>query len=272
MKIIYFIPVIFLLSCKSIKVKGIENDSTQKLIGKIKQMNVNTFRYAKDTIMFKENKVVFFDMKNKIIKQINYYPKIQEETIFNYKNELLQNTTSKIGKRTRRTEYVYDTNKNIIKYNHFENDTLFFSKISIYDKKNNPLKQTYLHPHPSYKSINSVEVFFYDYKNKVITIKSFDENNKTKNHYLKTYFNKKGLIIKTESFNMNSNNIPSTSSKSEYDNLGNLIKRTNIGVGGKPKQSIEYKNTYDITGNIILREMYFNKKLNVKTMYEITYW
>lgn len=105
-------------------------------------MNINTFHYAKDTVRFKENKVVFFDMKNKIIKQIDSYPKIQEETLFNYKNELLlQNTTSKIENRTRKIEYINDSNKNIIKYNQYENDTLFFTKSSIYDKKNNPIKQ-----------------------------------------------------------------------------------------------------------------------------------
>ena len=116
-----------------------------------------------------------------------------------------------------------------------------------------------------------MEFFYYDYRNKVVTIKIFNENNKTKNHYLKIYFNKKGLIIKTESYNKNSNNIPLESSILEYDKLGNLTKRTTIGVGGKPKQSMEYENTYDIKGNIILREMYLNKELNVKTVYEIIY-
>ena len=65
--------LLIFLSCNSIKIKKLEMDSTQDLIGKIKQIETSTFRYPinkKDTIVHKENSVVFFDERNRIIKQI----------------------------------------------------------------------------------------------------------------------------------------------------------------------------------------------------------
>lgn len=249
-----------------------EMDSTQELIGKVKQIEMNTFRYPineNDTIVHKENSVIFFDEKNRIIKQIDYYLKFIDETDFNYKNDLLENTISKSGKRIRKTEYKYDDKNNIIEYNQLENDTLYFRKNSIYDKKNNPIEQTYFHP--KYKRNNSIEKFTYDYKNRIVNIQSFDENSKPKNHYLKTYFNKKGYIIKTEFIYTNSNKDYSTKSIIEYDRLGNLTKRTSFDKDGKPKESIKSRNIYDEKGNIIVREKYLEEKLIEKTTYKITY-
>lgn len=247
-------------------------DSTQDLIGKIKQVEISTLRYPinkKDTIIQKENSVVYFDVKNRITKQIDYYLKFTDETAFNYKNNLLENTVSKSGKRIIKTEYKYDTKNNIIEYNQLENDTLYFRKTSVYDNKNNPLEQTYFHP--NYKNNNSVEKFTYDYKNRIVNIQSFDENNKPDNHYLKTHFNKKGYIVKTEFIYTNSNKGYSNTSIIEYDKLGNLIRRTSFDRDGKPKESTEYKNTYDDEGNIILREKYLKEELFEKTTYKITY-
>ena len=247
-------------------------DSTQELIGKVKQIEMNTFRYPinkNDTIVHKENSVVFFDEKNRIIKQIDYYLKFIDETDFNYKNDLLENTISKSGKRIRKTEYKYDDKNNIIEYNQLENDTLYFRKNSIYDNKNNPLEQKYFHP--NYKRNNSVEKFTYDYKNRIVNIQSFDENSKPKNHYLKRYFNKKGYIIKTEFIYTNSNKDYSTKSIIEYDKDGNLTKRTVFDKDGKPKESTERRNIYDEKGNIIVREKYLKEKLIEKTTYKITY-
>ena len=247
-------------------------DSTQDLIGKIKQIETSTFRYPinkKDTIVHKENSVVFFDERNRIIKQIDYYQKFIDETDFNYKNNLLENTISKSDKRISKTEYKYDDKNNVIEYSQLENDTLYFKKKSIYDNKKNPIEQTYFHP--KYKSNNSVEKFTYDYKNKIVNIQSFDENNKPRNHYLKTYFNKKGYVIKTEFIYTDSNKGYSNTSIIEYDKLGNLTRRISFDNDGKPKESTEYKNTYDENGNIIIREKYWKEKLIEKTTYKITY-
>lgn len=268
-----FIPILLIfLSCNSIKIKEMEMDSTQDLIGKIKQIEISTFRYPinkEDTVVHKENSVVFFEMENRIIKQMDYFLKFTDETDFNYKNNLLENTISKSGKRIRKTEYKYDDKTNVIEYNQIENDTLFFRKRLIYDNKNNPLEQTYFFP--NYKSHNSVEKFTYDYKNRIVNIQSFDENNKPRNHYLKTYFNKKGYIIKTEFIYTDYNKGVSNTSMIEYDKLGNLTKRTSFDEDEKVEASMEYKNTYDKKGNIILREKYLKDKLIEKTTYKITY-
>ena len=158
---------------------------------------------------------------------------------------------------------------NIIEYNQLENDTLYFRKTSVYDNQNNPLEQTYFHP--NYKSNNSVEKFTYDYKNRTVSIQSFDENSKPRNHYLKTHFNNKGYIIKTEFIYTDSNKGYSNTSIIEYDKLGNLTKRVSFDNDGKPKESTEYKNSYDENGNIIIREKYWKQKLIEKTTYKITY-
>ena len=273
MKKIYFISIIFaFISCNSIKVKETELDTTQDLLGKIKQIEMTTFHYPinnKDTIVRKENSIFLFGMKNILIKQIDYNSKFFDETNFNYKNNLLENTISKIGKRITKTLYKYDHKNNVIEYGQLTNDTLYFKKSSIYDSKNNPIEQTYFHP--NYRSNNSVEKFNYDYKNRTVNIQGFDENNKPNNQYLKNYFDKNGFIIKIEFIYTDSNKGYSSTSKIEYDNLGNLTKRTNFDKDGKLKETIIYKNTYDDKGNIIVREKYLKENLFEKTTYKITY-
>lgn len=273
MKKIIFTTILFLfISCNSIKIKEIESDSTQELIGKVKQIEMNTFHYPinkKDTIIRKEKSVIYFDEKNRITKQIDYYLKFIDETDFNYKNNLLQNTVSKSGEKNHKTEYKYDDKNNIIEYNQIENDTLYFRKTSIYDNKNNPLEHTYFYP--NYKRINSVEKFTYDYKNRIVYIQNLDENNKPENHYLKIHFNKKGYTTKTEFIYRDSNKGYSNASIIEYDKLGNLTKRVSFDNNGKNKKLTEYKNTYDEKGNIITREKYWKEKLIEKTTYKITY-
>ena len=234
MKKIFLIPTFLLfISCNSTKMKGIELDSTQELIGKIKEIEVNTFYYAtykKDTSSIQIKSTVTFDKNNNIIKQIDDYSKFSEETYFNYKKKMLVSTISTSDKRVRRNEYKYDNKNNLVEYNQLENDTLYFSKTTTFDNKNNPLVETYLHP--NFPKNNSTEKFSYDYKKRIATIQSYDENNKPKNHFLRIYFNKKGYTIKTESVN---NKGIFHSSTTEYDKLGNLTQKMVYDSEGKPK-------------------------------------
>jgi hypothetical protein len=273
MKKIFFISVLLIfLSCNSVKIKRIEMDYTQDLIGKIKQIEMSSFRYPtnkKDTVVHEEKSIAFFDKKNKIIKQIDYYPKFIDETYFNYKKDLLESTVSKIDKRSSKIEYKYDDKKNIVEYSQLENDTLYFRKTSVYDKQNNRLEETY--SHPKYKNNNSVDEFTNDYKNRKVTIQSFDENKKPKNYYALTHFNKKGYIIKNELIYTDSKKREPIINTLEYDKRGNLTRRFGLDKDGKPKDVFEYKNTYDEKGNISTREKYSKEKLIEKTVYKITY-
>ncbi len=247
-------------------------DSTQDLIGNIKQIEVNTIDYPinkKDTIVNKEHSIVFFDERNRIIKQIDFYKKFTDETYFNYKNNLLENMISKIDKRIRKTEYKYDNKNNIIEYNELENDTLFFKKTSVYDNKNNPVELRFFYPNSKY--INSIEKFTYDYKHSIVNIESFDENNKPKNYYVIIHFNEKGYIVKTEFIYRDSNIGHSNISILEYDKQGNLTKRNSVDKDGKLNETRVYKNTYDQKGNIIIREEYWKDKVIKKTTSTITY-
>jgi hypothetical protein len=272
MKFIYFILFLFLISCNSVKIKEMEMDSTQDLTGKIQQINISTIHYPisiKDTITREEKSVIFFDSKNKITRQIDFYPKFKDETSFVYKNKQLVSTISKIGNQTTIIEYKYDKNKNVIEYKQLVNDTLIILKTSTYDKRNNLTEET--RSFPNYMKNNSFEKFETDYKNRTVKIQSFDENRKMKNHYLKTYFNKKGYVIKTEFIYPNSNKDYSTYSIIEYDRFGNLMSRKNLDKERKVKESIDYKNTYDENGNIIIREKYLTEKLIEKTTFQIIY-
>lgn len=268
MKIIYFLIVLFFFSCNSIKLKGIEMDSTQDLLGKVKKMNINILRYSEYENLNKENQVIYYDKKNKIIKETINHPNFKEETVFNYENKLLKSSLTKIGERLMKSEYKYDSNKNIIELNQFENDTLYFSKITKFDKNNNPLKSIYLHPNHKINN-KKIEIFTYNYKKNEVVIQRFNEFNKPNNHYLKFYFDKNGFTLKTASFR---NNSIIYSSKTAYDKDGNLTKRINFNKDKEVKESMEYMNKYDEKGNIILREVFLNGKLYEKTTYDITYY
>ena len=165
---IYFLSMVLLFSCKSIKIKDIDMDSTQKLFGKIKQIKINHIDYLfnkNNTKVNEENSIVYFGLKNKIVKQIDYFPKFSIVTIFSYKNELIENELKIFKKRNLKNEYIYDIKKNVVAYNQLENDILNFSKTYIYDKKNNPLEVDYLHP--KHKSNNSISKYCYDYEKKI---------------------------------------------------------------------------------------------------------
>ncbi|WP_435675670.1 hypothetical protein [Polaribacter sp.] len=243
-------------------------DSTQDLLGKVKKMNINILRYSEYENLNKENQVIYYDKKNKIIKETINHPNFKEETVFNYENKLLKSSLTKIGERLMKSEYKYDSNKNIIELNQFENDTLYFSKITKFDKNNNPLKSIYLHPNHKINN-KKIEIFTYNYKKNEVVIQRFNEFNKPNNHYLKFYFDKNGFTLKTASFR---NNSIIYSSKTAYDKDGNLTKRINFNKDKEVKESMEYMNKYDEKGNIILREVFLNGKLYEKTTYDITYY
>jgi len=257
------------ISCNTIKIKEIGIDLTQDLIGKVSKLEISNYRYQineKDTVILKIYSTVFFDKQNNIVKQIDFYPKFASETDFSYKNNLLQNTISKISNRIDKTEYKYDRRNNVIEYKEFQNDTLYLHNTSIYDKRNNLVEKESIFQSKN-KSNISREKYTYDYKNKTLNTQSFNGNNKPNNGYLKAIFNKKGYIVKMEMI------YPNDSRKSEmkYDKNGNLIKQINFDNSGKLEAIIEYKNRFDEKGNIILTEKYFNEKLIEKTKFKILY-
>ena len=148
----------------------------------------------------------------------------------------------------------------------FENDTLVYTKKSIYDSKSHIIERTNNYTYT--KSYNSSEKYVYDKKGNFYVAQSYDENNIISDTYLKIYYDKKGNIIKFE-------NIPKgyeVSSTFEYDKSGNLLRKQILDHYGKRNQNIIYKNKYDKIGNIILREKFLEDKLIARTNYEITYW
>ena len=69
----------------------------------------------KDTIIHKENSILYFDKKNRIVKQIDYYLKFINETDFNYKNNLLNSLmlASLVSKKVSTISKLQATHSNI---------------------------------------------------------------------------------------------------------------------------------------------------------------
>ena len=272
-KIFYVSFLLFFISCGSLKFQENEMDYIQELIGKIKQIEVVRYHYPlkkNDTIVQIDTSILYFGNKNKLLKQIDLNKDYNYETVYNYKNGLLESTLSTTGKSTTMITYKYDKNKNVLEYGQIFNDTLYFLKKSIYDKNNNPLEIIY--HRPSNETSNSIDKFNYNYKEKSVIVKSIEQNNIISNNYSKMYYNKKGFMTKSEFIYTGSNNKNSFFSELEYDKRGNLLQRIGYDSYGKIKSIREYKNTYDKKGNIVIREQYYNKKLVEKTTFKITYY
>lgn len=274
MKIIYLTPLLLmLLSCSPVKINmlgGTEGNSSKELIGDIKHIKQHAYHYPikeNGAKMPDYNIELFYNKKNILVRQIDSYPKYpkyHEETTYKYKKNLLESSISINKKRISKVEYKYDNKKNLIKYNDFENGKLGLSITSIYDKKNNIVEKK-----GGIKNKITTEKYSYDYKNKLITILIFDENNKKKKSSVKYRYNEKGFIVKTEVINTGKGY--STANKKEYDKYGDLKRKIKIKKDGTDGSMTEYKNTCDNKGNIIVREMFLNKRLIQKIVNTITY-
>lgn len=272
MKIIYLMSIFFLISCNSIKVSDSGIDSTQDFVGNIKELKFTSTNYLntkKDSVEADDYSVLYFNSKNNIIKQIDYYQKFREETIFNYKDNLLESKISTIGDRIKKFEYKYDSKQNLIEYKQTDNGKLYFIKTKVYDKKNNTIKQ--FHVFPNYNKNNSTSFYEYDYKNKVRMIKSLDSNNQIQNVYVKEKFDKNGLILRAELIYTDENKDYSSISVGKYDKSGNLINSKSIDKKGNIKAEAIYKYIFDSKGNIIQMVKYLDGKTIEKTISEITY-
>jgi hypothetical protein len=259
-------------SCSSIKFKELELDVTQELKGSVKAVKSETLYYNsnyKDSIARKMVIVISYDKKRNVLNQTDFYPKNKVETIYNYNDKgLLESTISGYVKQIRKASYKYDKNNNLTEYSQFQNDTLIFTKSIEYDDKNNSIKRTY--SHFKYPNRNSVEKIINDYKQNSRTITSFDDKDKKSNSFSKMSFNKKGYLIKFETIDKNLK--VQSYSTFEYDGRGNLTKSTYFDENGSIKSTITANGVFDKEGNIILRERYRDDKIFEKTTYEITYY
>lgn len=277
MKIIYFILILLIASCNSTKLKRIEGSqgvSQKKLKGKIIKIKQQAIHYP-----VKENGVkmpdynceVFYDTKNRVIRQIDTYPKYpnnHSETTNHYKNNLLESSIeNNIGRNAeRKYVYEYDSKKNLIKYNWLEKGELVFLKTYNYDRKNNIIEITtgFVNKKTTYDKFNN------DYKNRLVTLNVINKKYKA---LIKYYYNKKGYKVKTEYIRTESKtgNSNTSSSVLEYDKFGDLKRIIKIKKDGTERSITEYKNTLDKKGNIIIREKYLNKKMIQKIVNNITY-
>jgi hypothetical protein len=102
-KIFYASFLVFFISCGSLKFQENEMDYIQELIGKIKQIEVVRHHYPlkkNHTIVQIDTSILYFGKKNKLLKQIDLNKDYNYETVYNYKNGLLESTLSTTGKST----------------------------------------------------------------------------------------------------------------------------------------------------------------------------
>lgn len=270
MKLIYLLPIALLFSCKSTKFKDIEADYTQGLKGNIAQMVIKNITYHNKTADLNANTVTstqFFKAKNIIVKQVDEFPNFTDETVFSYDGKgRLETQVSTVGERIRTVKYRYDGSDNLLEYKEDENGKIIFVKTFVYDRRNNPIKVMYKHPHRT--SASDVDIYKYDYKDRTAAIQSFSENSEPGPDYLKVWYDKNGNIIKTQTIGNEKRDGYSTC---EYDNRGNLFQRKSFKIDGEQEGSTTYKNSYDQKGNIIIREKYSGDKLVEKFLFQIEY-
>ena len=98
-KINYLIIIlvsVLIYSCSTIKIKELELDQTQELIGKVKKIEVRTIHFGfgplDPTKTVEENFIIYYDKQNRITKLTD---KIFGETEYFYSNGLLDKTITK---------------------------------------------------------------------------------------------------------------------------------------------------------------------------------
>jgi len=273
MKIFYFIPIFFLLSCSPLKIVN-ELNTVKGLKGKVKMLEITSSRFKineEGTSEIKELKTqstIILNDENKISKQIDEYYNALNVINFNYADNLLISTVSEINGRIDKTEYKYDTRGNIIEYKDFENDTLKFYKTYKYDSRRNPVEIRSNFNISGEEEKSEILKNVYNYKDR--TYSQYSINNKYgSNGYFKTYYNKKGLEIKGES--IDSENIIKRSVTYDYDLKGNLIKQINYNQNQKATQILNYKYIYDNNGNATMITEFSEGKMISLTNIKITY-
>jgi hypothetical protein len=266
-----------LASCHTIKVQEIEMDYTQALRGNIKAMKVSDIYYKVEGIdTIKQITEIFqeFDENKNLIKQIDIFPNQSFHTTYYYYNskELLDSSVSVDQNfiKYSKTQFGYNTKNQKIDYRHYSSNKLTTRKQWEYDAKGNRAVERMFSS--IRKSSNGTTIFNYDYKKRFYTLKTLDSNNVLKHrHASKTYFNKRGLLVKTEFYEDQELTKLKSYSVSTYDKSGNLQSQISYDAEGKIRNKSIYVNRYDFKGNIIERNLYLDDKLRTGQQMEIEY-
>ncbi|MEM0542786.1 hypothetical protein WFZ85_09155 [Flavobacterium sp. j3] len=266
-RFVIIILILFFTSCRTITVREIELDETQPLTHNIESLTETNIKYTingKDTTKFETVIIQHFNKKNNLIKQIDYYPKNKTHTTyFNYNAaNLLVNETSKNQDSIEdtRSEYFYDKKNRVIEWKNFSKNKSWIQKLTEYDSKGNRVMQRLNSSKPN--SSDWITLFEYNYKKRFFTYKTLDSNYvakyKTGN---KTYFDKRGYLIKSETYADEEFKNLTGYSTYKYDKAGNRVWRKSYGKDGTVKSESYYVNIYDSVGNIIQRDHYYENRI-----------
>lgn len=266
-QLIIIILILFFTSCRTITVREIELDETQQLRRNIESLTATNINYTikgKDTTKLETVIIQYFDKKNNLIKQIDYYPKNRTHTTyFNYNSaNLLVTTTSKNQDSIddMRREYFYDKKNRVIESKSFYENESWKQKLTEYDSKDNRVMQRLNSSKPS--STDWITLFKYNYKKRFFTYKTLDSNYvaKYKTSHI-TYFDKRGYLIKSETYaDEELKNLTGCTTK-KYDKAGIRMWRKSYGKDGKFKSESYYVNIFDSVGNIIQRDHYYENRV-----------
>lgn len=255
-----------IFSCATPKYKEFDPDYV-KDFKNVKFVSVRHISYT-DTKQDTSKIEQFYNDKNQLIKQIDYYKAYSIAYYFIYNNKDL------VIKRTSKGNdsiysgywlYEYDTKNNLIRMaNYSIKDSLGTEKRMEYDKKGNVTKE--LIKHSSTSKVTGSKLI-YDYKNRFIKIADLDSS-KQKNYRLILYFNKKGFPTKNEWINKSGDIYSMT--KFSFDKSG-MIERRETYKNDTLSYLSTYKNIYDSKGNVIERNFYLNGILKRKSLFYLTY-
>lgn len=275
MKKFVLLFMIFIYSCSSVKIKE-ENEDSTLLQGKVKRIEATSLLYSvgKDNTPSNIiNSDIFYDKKNRIIKQFDCYNTTNcDSTIFKYDYNsgfLVNIINSKVNDHeTYKIVYQYDINGNERERYEYLNDTLYDCSFNLYDKINRRIKST--SPIHFGKKNTNVKVYSYNDKERKYTVRYFKEGHDNPTSTFNIYYNKKGYVIKKEQLNKDSNF--TLFCNFEYDHYDNFSKQVFYDENNKVKFTNTFKRIFDKKGNVINKESYQNGNLYEKIIYKITYW
>ncbi len=190
----------------------------------------------------------FYNPSNKLIRLENY----------SYKKE------SNKASKTTVVEQKFDHRNNLINTTFYENGIFKNSTDIVRNSKTHNTESVYFKKIDKSVKLSKTD-YIYNYKKRSVSILNESEVSKL---YMRHFFNKKGLIIKDQFIDKETDSI-SMSIIKEYDKKKNIAKK--LVISKKGTQTSIYKYEYDENDNIIKSQEFLNDKLFEEYIYTYKY-
>ncbi|MGJ8593549.1 MAG: hypothetical protein ACSHXF_13440 [Aquaticitalea sp.] len=262
--IFLFTILLFLFACSTPKFKYFDPDEVKDFrnVKSVNVQHISLYKEKPDTSKID----MFFNNKNLLVKQIDYYDNYHSTYYMTYNNQgLIIKTNSTLNDTidTGFRKYEYDKKNNLISTTNYANGETHSGKKYEYDKNNNKIKDISLF----HGEITREYALINNYKERSVQESNLDS--KRRNSYVfKMFYDKYGNQIKSARISKSGDTI--SQNKIIYDEFG-IIKRYEIYRNDKLIHIRTYENIYDSHGNVIERVMYENKIPKRKSLFQLTY-